>query len=68
MTHHKLLLPKKDCAHCQQPFCWRRKWARSWDEVKYCSERCKRSAKSTLQKTATTPPNLCAAAQVEEEF
>ncbi|WP_308700864.1 DUF2256 domain-containing protein [Pseudoduganella guangdongensis] len=21
---------------------WRRKWAQCWDEVKYCSERCRR--------------------------
>ncbi|MBR9904718.1 MAG: DUF2256 domain-containing protein, partial [Gammaproteobacteria bacterium] len=24
----------------------RRKWARCWDEVRYCSERCRRSAKA----------------------
>ncbi|MCK7271105.1 DUF2256 domain-containing protein [Enterobacter kobei] len=22
---------------------WRKKWAKCWDEVKYCSERCRRS-------------------------
>ncbi|MFM7923725.1 MAG: DUF2256 domain-containing protein [Planctomycetaceae bacterium] len=22
---------------------WRRRWARDWDNVKYCSERCRRS-------------------------
>jgi hypothetical protein len=35
-------LPTKRCATCGLPFSWRRKWARVWDEVKYCSERCRR--------------------------
>ena len=37
-------LPTKVCATCGLPFTWRKKWARDWDEVKYCSERCRRSA------------------------
>ncbi|MGR3541927.1 MAG: DUF2256 domain-containing protein [Hasllibacter sp.] len=36
-------LPTKDCAACGRPFAWRRKWARVWDEVRYCSERCRRA-------------------------
>lgn len=43
--HKKLLLPTKICATCSRPFTWRRKWARSWDEVKYCSEACRRRRK-----------------------
>ncbi|MBA1289415.1 DUF2256 domain-containing protein [Pseudomonas japonica] len=35
-------LPTKDCAACNRPFSWRKKWARCWDDVRYCSERCKR--------------------------
>ncbi|WP_083868281.1 DUF2256 domain-containing protein [Dyella ginsengisoli] len=35
-------LPSKTCPVCQRPFAWRRKWARVWDEVRYCSERCRR--------------------------
>jgi hypothetical protein len=27
---------------CQRPFTWRKKWADCWDEVKYCSDRCRR--------------------------
>ncbi|MYL23148.1 DUF2256 domain-containing protein [Vreelandella massiliensis] len=38
-------LPQKSCAYCQRPFTWRKKWARCWDDVRYCSERCRRSAK-----------------------
>ena len=36
-------LPTKTCATCGRPFAWRKKWADHWDEVRYCSERCRRS-------------------------
>ncbi|MGF1606084.1 MAG: DUF2256 domain-containing protein [Rhodothalassiaceae bacterium] len=36
-------VPQKICAVCGRPFTWRRKWARDWDRVRYCSERCRRS-------------------------
>jgi hypothetical protein len=36
-------LPQKTCATCGRPFAWRKKWAENWDEVKYCSERCRRN-------------------------
>ena len=35
-------LPEKICPVCQRPFTWRKKWEDCWDEVKYCSERCRR--------------------------
>ncbi len=38
-------LPSKICVHCGRPFEWRKKWEKCWDEVKYCSEGC-RKAKS----------------------
>ncbi|MDJ1009167.1 MAG: DUF2256 domain-containing protein [Paracoccaceae bacterium] len=34
-------LPTKTCAACGRPFAWRKKWARVWDEVRYCSDRCR---------------------------
>jgi hypothetical protein len=34
-------LPSKVCIACARPFAWRKKWARDWDEVKYCSDRCR---------------------------
>lgn len=40
-------LPSKDCIVCNRPFEWRKKWERCWDEVKYCSERCRRDAKGS---------------------
>ncbi|WP_424970573.1 DUF2256 domain-containing protein [Dinoroseobacter sp. S76] len=38
-------LPSKTCATCGLPFTWRKKWARDWEQVKYCSERCRRNAR-----------------------
>ncbi|MCM1983378.1 DUF2256 domain-containing protein [Lyngbya confervoides] len=35
-------LPEKQCQVCGRPFSWRKKWADCWEEVKYCSERCRR--------------------------
>nr|WP_181957299.1 DUF2256 domain-containing protein [Pseudomonas chlororaphis] len=40
-------LPRKDCAACGRPFTWRKRWARCWDEVRWCSERCRRSARAS---------------------
>ena len=34
-------LPTKICAACGRPFAWRRKWAKDWDAVRYCSDRCR---------------------------
>jgi len=34
-------LPQKTCVSCGKPFSWRRKWARDWDHVKFCSDRCR---------------------------
>ncbi|RMV70730.1 hypothetical protein ALP06_100485 [Pseudomonas coronafaciens pv. atropurpurea] len=42
-TLKKTELPVKTCVVCGLPFTWRKKWARCWDEVRYCSERCRRN-------------------------
>ncbi|MAZ69749.1 DUF2256 domain-containing protein [Porticoccus sp.] len=45
-------LPGKICVVCRRPFHWRKKWWRVWQDVKYCSERCRRSrGKSIREKT-----------------
>jgi hypothetical protein len=36
-------LPTKICVTCQRPFTWRKKWARDWAQVKYCSDRCRQA-------------------------
>jgi len=40
---NKLALPSKPCAACGLPMTWRRRWAKNWAEVKYCSEACRRA-------------------------
>ncbi|WP_082769768.1 DUF2256 domain-containing protein [Caulobacter sp. CCH9-E1] len=39
-------LPSKTCLTCGRPFTWRKKWAKDWEAVKYCSVSC-RSRKIT---------------------
>ncbi|WP_201558548.1 DUF2256 domain-containing protein [Psychrobacter sp. 72-O-c] len=43
MAHKKVNLPQKVCPVCQRPFSWRKKWEKDWEQVVYCSERCRRS-------------------------
>ncbi|WP_462248467.1 DUF2256 domain-containing protein [Ferruginibacter sp.] len=43
MTKKKTDLPVKICITCNRPFSWRKKWAKAWNEVKYCSERCRKN-------------------------
>lgn len=38
--------PSKVCPICNRPFTWRKKWARVWDWVLYCSAACSREAKA----------------------
>jgi hypothetical protein len=33
----------KTCIICNRPMTWRRKWAKTWDDVKYCSDACRRN-------------------------
>ena len=33
--------PEKICVVCKRSFTWRKKWERVWDQVKYCSKRCR---------------------------
>jgi len=34
-------LDEKICLTCKRPFSWRKKWSRDWDDVKFCSKRCR---------------------------
>jgi len=34
-------LPSKNCIVCNRPFTWRKKWEKVWEEVKYCSDKCR---------------------------
>jgi len=44
-NHNPHQLPEKTCLVCQRPFHWRKKWAKNWEAVKYCSEACKKQRK-----------------------
>ncbi|HBN77916.1 MAG TPA: DUF2256 domain-containing protein [Planctomycetaceae bacterium] len=46
MPHNKPNLPEKTCTVCKRPFKWRKKWAKVWDEVKYCSQKCRKTGNS----------------------
>ncbi|NBO10043.1 MAG: DUF2256 domain-containing protein [Methylophilaceae bacterium] len=35
-------LPTKICLACNRPFTWRKKWKEVWDEVRYCSDGCRK--------------------------
>ncbi|NOD35596.1 DUF2256 domain-containing protein [Ruegeria sp. HKCCD7296] len=37
-------LPQKIYPVCQRPFTWRKKWENVWDQVKYCSKKCRSAA------------------------
>ncbi|MEN9598726.1 MAG: hypothetical protein RL596_1037 [Bacteroidota bacterium] len=38
---NKSFLPQKICITCGQPFSWRKKWEKNWNDIKYCSDRCR---------------------------
>ncbi|MAT72595.1 MAG: hypothetical protein CMJ58_24115 [Planctomycetaceae bacterium] len=42
MPHSKPHLPQKPCAVCGRPIAWRKKWSQCWQQVRYCSDRCRR--------------------------
>ncbi|MFN7898908.1 MAG: DUF2256 domain-containing protein, partial [Synechococcaceae cyanobacterium] len=54
MPHHADR-PTKFCACCGRPFQWRRKWKQVWDEVRYCSERCRNQARRPASRRREGP-------------
>jgi len=41
---NKQSLPQKPCVACGRAMTWRKRWRNTWDEVKYCSEACRKRA------------------------
>ncbi|MBD9650727.1 DUF2256 domain-containing protein [Ensifer sp. ENS09] len=39
--------PKKFCPACGLVFQWRLKWAKDWNGVRFCSERCRKSKRGS---------------------
>lgn len=60
MAHRKPHLPAKPCAACGRPFAWRKKWARDWEAVRYCSDACRTgrhpAAAATARRVAAGRP------------
>ncbi|MGA1109160.1 MAG: DUF2256 domain-containing protein [Pseudomonadales bacterium] len=48
-TKHKGNLPEKVCSECGRPFSWRRKWSVLWNDVKYCSDKCRKTRGTALK-------------------
>ena len=48
-------LPVKTCAACGRPMVWRKAWAKNWDAVKYCSDRCRADGKRGRAGQAAAP-------------
>jgi len=51
-TYHKgnkSYLPSKICVTCEKPFSWRKKWEKNWEEVKYCSDACRKESKKSYE-------------------
>ncbi len=42
---NKAQLPSKPCVQCGRPMTWRKRWRATWDEVKYCSDACRKAAR-----------------------
>lgn len=38
---NKSYLEQKKCLTCGRVMTWRKKWKNNWDEVKYCSDKCR---------------------------
>ncbi len=55
-------LPEKICVVCKRSFSWRKKWERVWDEVKYCSKRCRgersQASEEPVEERTLTPADL----------
>lgn len=58
---HYVDRPTKICPVCGRPFQWRKKWKDVWEEVRYCSERCRRHRNRALPDPSAGPQMSLAA-------
>jgi hypothetical protein len=47
-------LPTKSCVGCGRTMTWRKAWARTWDEVRWCSEACRRRGRRDVDSELET--------------
>lgn len=51
MTARRSARPEaKSCAGCGREMVWRKAWARTWDEVRWCSDACRRRGLGDLDR------------------
>ncbi|HEY0841472.1 DUF2256 domain-containing protein [Methylotenera sp.] len=43
---NKSHLPTKLCTCCGLTMAWRKSWAKNWDSIKYCSDKCRKLSKA----------------------
>ena len=48
---NKQHLPGKPCTVCGREMTWRKSWAKNWEDVKVCSEACRKN-KNKIKKPA----------------
>jgi hypothetical protein len=48
---NKQSLPSKPCKTCGREMTWRKSWAKNWEQVLYCSDKC-RAGKDQLSNLA----------------
>lgn len=49
---NKSYLEQKPCAHCGRSMTWRKKWAKNWDSVRFCSQRCRKETRLKRRREA----------------
>ena len=42
---NKSNLPSKVCFNCGLEMTWRKAWAKNWENIKYCSDACRKNKK-----------------------
>ena len=43
-------MPEKVCVACGRRIVWRKKWERDWENVRYCSDRCRRGGRTDIDR------------------
>ncbi|MEQ1595836.1 MAG: DUF2256 domain-containing protein [Casimicrobium sp.] len=51
---NKTSLPSKHCVACGRVMVWRKSWAKNWDDVKYCSDRCRTTKAQTRSQASAS--------------
>ena len=47
-------LPVKTCTACGRPMVWRKAWEKTWDQVKFCSDACRKGKPRSPDQSAPT--------------